>query len=95
MPPPPEKTSPPEDVAAAKGSTPAETTSPGAPDAPRPFERVFSVFVGAFLGGLVGLFLGIGLACFGLTMWLWLVIPLTTATIGGVIGIKKPIDLDE
>lgn len=83
--------SPPENI--APNISPPSAENPIS-DEPRPFERVFSVFVGAFLGGLVGLFFGIGLACFGLTMWLWLVVPLTTATIGGLIGVKFPTRID-
>ncbi|MEM8496353.1 MAG: hypothetical protein AAF663_13305 [Planctomycetota bacterium] len=58
-------------------------------------ERAIGIGVGCFLGGLVGLMFGIGLACFGLTMWLWLVLPLTGVSIGAAIGWNFPFPLDD
>ncbi|MEM7711575.1 MAG: hypothetical protein AAF264_12675 [Pseudomonadota bacterium] len=56
-------------------------------------ERAIGIGFGCFLGALAGLMLGVGLACFGLTMWLWLVLPLVGATIGGAIGWNFPFSL--
>lgn len=58
-------------------------------------ERAIGIGVGCWLGGLAGLAFGIGLACFGLTMWLWLVLPVTGIAIGGAIGWRFPFPLDE
>lgn len=57
-------------------------------------ERAIGIGTGVFLGALAGLALGIGLACFGLTMWLWLVLPLAGASIGGAIGCHFPFPLE-
>lgn len=58
-------------------------------------ERAIGVGVGVLLGAIAGLMFGVSLACFGLTMWLWLVLPVSGAAIGGAIGWKFPFPLDD
>lgn len=48
------------------------------------------VVAGGFLGAIAGLFFGIVLACFGMTMWLWLVMPVVGAAAGLAVAWRLP-----
>lgn len=58
-------------------------------------EKTIGIGVGVFLGSLFGMVLGVSMACFGLTMWLWLVLAATGAIAGGFIGRRFPFSLEK
>ncbi|MBB6431418.1 hypothetical protein [Algisphaera agarilytica] len=58
-------------------------------------EHSIGVGVGIFLGTLFGMSLGVSMACFGLTMWLWLVLAFAGAIAGGIVGRRFPFSLEK